>query len=80
MLWIIATGLTTINDKKYKKYRLYPTDTKKREVNGLVAISQSLDADNLIIVTKDEENEIEVEGKTIHVIPLWKWLLNISPK
>lgn len=56
-------------------YSIADEDTRKREVNGLVALSQVLDADNLIIVTKDEELEIESEGKTVHVIPLWKWLL-----
>lgn len=58
-------------------YSIADEETRKREVNGLVAISQTLDADSLIIVTKDEELEIESEGKTIHVIPLWKWLLNV---
>lgn len=58
-------------------YSIADEDTKRRESNGLVAISQSLDVDNLIIVTRDEELDIESEDKTIHVVPLWKWLLEI---
>lgn len=58
-------------------YSIADEDTKRRESNGLVAISQSLDVDNLIIVTRDEELDIESEGKTIHVVPLWRWLLEI---
>lgn len=58
-------------------YSIADEDTKRRESNGLVAISQSLDVDNLIIVTRDEELDIESEDKTIHVVPLWRWLLEI---
>lgn len=58
-------------------YSIADEETRKREVNGLVAISQNLDADNLLIITKDEELEMESEGKAIHVVPLWKWLLNM---
>jgi len=56
-------------------YSIADDETRKREVNGLIAISKMLSVGNLIIVTKDEENEIEHDDKIIKVIPLWKWLL-----
>jgi len=34
--------------------------------------------ENLIIVTKDEENTFNREGKEIKVIPAWKWVLLFS--
>lgn len=58
-------------------YSITDEETRKREVNGLAAISHTLNVDNLLIVTKDEELEMESEGKAIHVMPLWKWLLNM---
>ena len=29
----------------------------------------------MMIITKDEEKEISMDGITIEVIPVWKWLL-----
>ena len=48
----------------------------QREINGL---SEALKAYNLetgLILTYDDETEINVEGKKILVLPLWKFLLN----
>jgi predicted AAA+ superfamily ATPase len=35
-----------------------------------------LDCKRLIIVTKDQEQTLEVDGRIIEVIPIWKWLLD----
>lgn len=49
--------------------------TKEREMEGLIAAREELGVESLTVITEDEEGE-EVYGKcTIHVIPLWKWLL-----
>jgi len=29
-----------------------------------------------MVITKDEETVLERDGKTIQVVPLWKWLLS----
>jgi hypothetical protein len=34
-----------------------------------------LEVNDLMIITKDEETILEKDGKTIQVVPLWKWLL-----
>lgn len=56
-------------------YSISDAETRKREVAGLMAIANYLNARDLVIVTKDDEETIDVMGKKIDVIPLWKWLL-----
>ena len=58
-------------------YSLADNETRKREVDGLMALSKYLDVTHLQIITKDDEELIKKDGKTIEVIPLCKWLLNI---
>lgn len=48
---------------------------KEREMKGLVAASNSLKCNNLLIITWDYEGDINYEGKKIRAVPLWKWLL-----
>ncbi len=52
------------------------TGTRSREIAGLVEASAATGCDSLMIITADEEGEIKVFGKTISVVPAWKWLLN----
>lgn len=49
--------------------------TREREIGGLLEASQATGCDNLLIITKEEENSIERDGKQIKVMPAWKWLL-----
>lgn len=56
-------------------YSIADEETKNREVNGLLSLSNYQEVDKLIIVTKDEETTIEERGKSIEVVPLWKWLI-----
>lgn len=52
-------------------------ETRKREINGLIEASNATNCDNLLIITADQQDEIITDdGKTIHVIPAWRWLLN----
>ncbi|MGN0230500.1 MAG: ATP-binding protein [Muribaculaceae bacterium] len=57
-------------------YSIADLDTRKREIKGLLALSDFNDVEHLLIVTKDEEETIEEKGKTISVIPLWRWLMS----
>jgi hypothetical protein len=50
-------------------------NNKKREINGLIKTALEFNIDDLIIITYDNENTILESGKTIKVIPVWKWLL-----
>lgn len=56
-------------------YSIADLDTRKREIKGLLALSDFNDVEHLLIVTKDEEETIEEKGKNISVIPLWRWLM-----
>ncbi|MEO0202978.1 MAG: ATP-binding protein [candidate division WOR-3 bacterium] len=50
-------------------------ETEKREIKALLKASELLKCKDLLIITWDYEDEINVENKTIKCIPLWKWLL-----
>lgn len=50
--------------------------TIDREVKALVKFSEVLDCRRLLIITRDTERTLEVGGRTIEVIPVWKWLLS----
>ena len=56
-------------------YALQDKETQDRETEALIKVSKHLNVNNLMIVTKDEETVLEKDGKTIQVVPLWKWVL-----
>lgn len=59
-------------------YNLDNSDgTFDREVKALLKITEVLDCNILLIITRDTERTLEVSGKTIEVVPLWKWLLGL---
>jgi len=59
-------------------YSLDNTDgTLDREVGALLKLTKVLDCSRMVLLTYSEEKIIEAEGKTIEVIPIWKWLLDI---
>jgi len=49
--------------------------TKSREINGLLEAMRQYDLYEGFILTEDEEDIIKLNDLTIHVIPVWKWLL-----
>ncbi len=59
-------------------YNLDNSDgTFDREVGALLKLSNILGCNKLMIITRDNEQTLEVDHKTIEVIPAWKWLLNL---
>ena len=50
--------------------------TRKRELTGLLDASEALGCTDLTIITHDEEAVLTERGKTVKVVPAWKWLLN----
>lgn len=50
-------------------------ETLAREVGGLLKLNDFMKGQSLYILTYSEEEEIERGGVTIHVLPMWKWLL-----
>ena len=59
---------------------LTPTCTPKlrtwgREYEGAVEAAKKLKLDRVLILTLEEEGEENIEGITLEVKPLWKWLV-----
>ena len=51
------------------------SETKAREVSGLLKASQATNCDDMTIITHDEEATLRHGDKSIKVVPAWKWLL-----
>jgi predicted AAA+ superfamily ATPase len=51
--------------------------TFDREIKALAKISEVLECRRLSVITRDTERVVEIDGKTIEVIPVWKWLLGL---
>lgn len=50
-------------------------ETREREIKGILEAALVTGCDNLVIITRNEEDIIVREGREIHVLPAWKWLL-----
>jgi predicted AAA+ superfamily ATPase len=50
-------------------------EIERREIRGLLKASELLKCENLLIITWDYEDEVNIENKKIVFKPLWKWLL-----
>lgn len=51
------------------------TLTRQREIEGIIEASRMTKCDNLFIITHDNEDTIIQDGKTINMIPAWKWMM-----
>ena len=51
-------------------------ETWERESTALIKLSKVLDCKRLIILTYELEENIELKGLNIEVLPVWKWLLD----
>lgn len=58
-------------------YNLDNSDgTFDREVGALLKLSKVLECKKMMVITRDNEQVVEVDNKTIEVVPVWKWLLS----
>lgn len=55
-------------------YDMSDVDTKEREIKGLLEACQNFDLRVATIVTYDSEDEFEVDGIKINLIPFYKWV------
>jgi hypothetical protein len=51
--------------------------TRKRETNALAEAMTELKLSQGIIVTRNEEEQIQVDSGKIDVVPAWRFLLNM---
>jgi len=56
-------------------YSLKDVETRKREIDALIAFSKQVHVKRMLIITKDEEEIISTMDYTIEVLPIWKWLM-----
>ena len=56
-------------------YSLQDATTRERETKALIAYAKRYDCSRSYIITMDEEEKIQQDGFTIHVVPIWKLLL-----
>ncbi len=52
------------------------SDTWNRELHGLIEAMKKLNLKESVLITDYQERDEKMEGFTIHVVPLWKWLIN----
>ncbi len=50
--------------------------TKREVIRHGTTFTTALGCTDLTIITHDEETVLTERGKTVKVIPAWKWLLN----
>jgi predicted AAA+ superfamily ATPase len=52
---------------------------QQREFSGMLEAMEALKLQNGTIVTMNQEDTVFIDGKTIHLIPGWKWLPSGQP-
>ena len=53
-------------------------ETWQRETSALVKLCNVVDCQHLLILTYEMEETVEINGKKIELLPVWKWLLSKS--
>jgi predicted AAA+ superfamily ATPase len=51
--------------------------TLDREIKALLKITEVLECRTLLVITRDTERTIDLDGRTIQLVPVWKWLLSL---
>ena len=57
-------------------WSMYESDTRKREIDWILEAMKIYNLQEWTILTNDDEEIIEIDWKTIKILPVWKWLLN----
>lgn len=52
--------------------------TKKREIAGAIEAMTEFGLSEGYILTLEEEETIQGNGNTIHILPVWRWCLTTS--
>ena len=51
------------------------SENEKRQIEGILEAMNKFKLKKGFIITLDEERDIKAEEKKIHILPVWKWLL-----
>ena len=57
-------------------YDISKEKTLKREMRGLLTASKETRCNNLYLITDFQRDEVTAEGKTVHIVPAYEWLIN----
>ncbi len=57
-------------------YDLSHENTRKRELRGLLVASRQLKCDKLMLITDFQRETVEMQGKSIQIVPAYEWMLN----
>lgn len=50
-------------------------ETLRREIEPLVATARYFGIRENLVITRNQERRIEIDGVTVHVVPAWRWML-----
>ncbi len=53
-------------------------ETREREIAGILEVMDKFKLKKGLIITKEQDEKIRIESKTIEITPLWKWLLDLK--
>lgn len=56
-------------------YTVQDPETLRRETMAMVKAAKHIDIEHRLIITRDEADSLEVQGHSVKVLPVWKWLL-----
>lgn len=56
-------------------HSLQDHQTRHRETEGLREAMKALEVGHSVLINNEVEEEMVVDGKTVSIVPLWKWLL-----
>lgn len=59
-------------------YQLNTDVTRKRELNALEKAAQSYQASDLLVITYQQEEHLPLADKVVHILPAWKWILQME--
>ena len=48
--------------------------TRKREIEGLLEALNAYGLTEGYILTMEEKEDVEIDGKRIHILPTWEWM------
>lgn len=61
-------------------YLFDSAETREREIRGLKDAMEAYRLTEGLIVTNTHEEEVDCDGRKIHILPAWKWLLQTIPE
>lgn len=71
--FLVCSGLS-VEMAVQVSYDISKGKTFNREVKGLIEVSRKTGCNELLLITDHDKKEIQIEGKTIQVIPAYEWL------